>query len=307
MIAVRARQPTQRRFSPQKVANGLRVVVGDRLRSPRARTARARAAGGGRCPGARARSPARRAASSRAPQQRRGATPRPRASGTTYMRLISASPVVQPLDPAAGDRAPAVIADEERAVRRGHLRRRRGRRRAAARARRTARSSVGDHRGEQLAAGGASARSRRKSIMPLSSRTAMARDWSDLFITDGAVAAPGAGDAATEADEPEQRRGFFRACARTSPRRARRWAPRSRRRCSRATLDEETWERLEEALIMADVGARPPRSVVGQLEQEATAGDVEGGEALERAAGRAARRHRPDRRGHDRPAPRRRP
>jgi fused signal recognition particle receptor len=48
------------------------------------------------------------------------------------------------------------------------------------------------------------------------------------------------------------------------------------------TLDEETWERLEEALIMADVGARTTAKVVAQLELEAESGDLEGGEALTR-------------------------
>ncbi len=45
-------------------------------------------------------------------------------------------------------------------------------------------------------------------------------------------------------------------------------------------LDEHTWERLEEALIMADVGASTTASVVATLEAEATAGELEGGEAL---------------------------
>jgi fused signal recognition particle receptor len=45
-------------------------------------------------------------------------------------------------------------------------------------------------------------------------------------------------------------------------------------------LDEETWERLEEALIYADVGARTTAQVVAQLEQEAEEGDLVGGEAL---------------------------
>jgi fused signal recognition particle receptor len=46
------------------------------------------------------------------------------------------------------------------------------------------------------------------------------------------------------------------------------------------TLDEHTWERLEEALIMADVGASTTASVVQALEAEAAAGGLEGGEAL---------------------------
>jgi fused signal recognition particle receptor len=45
-------------------------------------------------------------------------------------------------------------------------------------------------------------------------------------------------------------------------------------------LNEDTWERLEEALIYADVGARTTAEVVGKLEQEATSGSVTGGEAL---------------------------
>ena len=69
------------------------------------------------------------------------------------------------------------------------------------------------------------------------------------------------------------------ACARTCARRARRSPPRSRPRCS-SDLDEETWERLEEALIYADVGARTTAEVVERLEQRGEAGDVTGGEAL---------------------------
>jgi len=45
-------------------------------------------------------------------------------------------------------------------------------------------------------------------------------------------------------------------------------------------LDEHTWERLEEALIMADVGASTTASVVQTLESEAGSGQLEGGEAL---------------------------
>jgi fused signal recognition particle receptor len=47
-----------------------------------------------------------------------------------------------------------------------------------------------------------------------------------------------------------------------------------------ATLDEQTWERLEEALIMADVGAATTASVVAQLEADAASGGLEGGEQL---------------------------
>ena len=43
-------------------------------------------------------------------------------------------------------------------------------------------------------------------------------------------------------------------------------------------LDEQTWERLEEALILADVGAKSTADVVGRLEAEVDAGQVSGPE-----------------------------
>jgi fused signal recognition particle receptor len=45
-------------------------------------------------------------------------------------------------------------------------------------------------------------------------------------------------------------------------------------------IDESTWERLEEALILADVGAKTTAQVVQRLEDEAAAGDLSGGGAL---------------------------
>jgi fused signal recognition particle receptor len=45
-------------------------------------------------------------------------------------------------------------------------------------------------------------------------------------------------------------------------------------------LSDQTWEQLEEALIYADVGAATTARVVAQLEREATAGELSGGEAL---------------------------
>ena len=62
------------------------------------------------------------------------------------------------------------------------------------------------------------------------------------------------------------------------------------------TLDTETWERLEEALIMADVGARTTADVVGRLEAEVESGTVEGRRGGPRAADRAALRDRRRRR-----------
>ena len=45
-------------------------------------------------------------------------------------------------------------------------------------------------------------------------------------------------------------------------------------------LDDEAWERLEEALILADVGARTTADVVRRLEAEVDAGSVGGAEAV---------------------------
>jgi fused signal recognition particle receptor len=101
----------------------------------------------------------------------------------------------------------------------------------------------------------------------------MARDWRDLFIlADGAV------PAAPSAQEPE-RRGFFRRL-RENLGKTRQALAAEVQATLFDTLDDETWERLEEALIMADVGARTTADVVGRLEQEADSGSLEGGEAL---------------------------
>ena len=106
----------------------------------------------------------------------------------------------------------------------------------------------------------------------------MARDWSDLFITGGP--APGAAGE-PGADEPERRRGFFRRL-RENMAKTREALGAEIQATLFETLDDETWERLEEALIMADVGAATTAQVVGRLEEEATAGELEGGEALTR-------------------------
>jgi fused signal recognition particle receptor len=45
-------------------------------------------------------------------------------------------------------------------------------------------------------------------------------------------------------------------------------------------IDEQTWERLEEALILADVGAKTTAEVVRRLEDEADSGQLTGGAAM---------------------------
>jgi fused signal recognition particle receptor len=107
----------------------------------------------------------------------------------------------------------------------------------------------------------------------------MARDWHELFVTtEGAEAAPEASDA--PAGEGE-RRGVFR--------RLRENLSKTRAALGNEVsstlfdeLDEEAWERLEEALIYADVGARTTAEVVTRLEREADGGELADGAALTR-------------------------
>jgi fused signal recognition particle receptor len=103
----------------------------------------------------------------------------------------------------------------------------------------------------------------------------MARDWQDLFIVDGAPARAEEAAPATE----ERRIGRFRRL-RESLRKTREAFSSETRATLFEDLSDETWERLEEALIYADVGARTTAEIVGKLEQEATAGELSGGEAL---------------------------
>src|SRR5512142_741918 len=105
----------------------------------------------------------------------------------------------------------------------------------------------------------------------------MAREWQDLFIVDGA---PASVATAEPADAPEERRvGRFRRL-RESLRKTRQALTSEIQATLFEDLSDETWERLEEALIYADVGARTTAQVVEQLEREATAGDITGGQAL---------------------------
>jgi fused signal recognition particle receptor len=104
----------------------------------------------------------------------------------------------------------------------------------------------------------------------------VARDWRDVFVLGGA-------DGGAErrlADQPDSDAGggLFR--------RLREGLSRSRKALQAEisaslfeALDAETWERLEEALILADVGAPTTAEVVGRLEAEAEAGELADGEA----------------------------
>ncbi|MFP5363990.1 MAG: signal recognition particle-docking protein FtsY [Thermoleophilia bacterium] len=105
----------------------------------------------------------------------------------------------------------------------------------------------------------------------------MARDWTDLFITDGV--APAAAAAAGD-DEPERKRGFFKRLRTNLSKTREALGAEIQATLLEGDVDEDTWERLEEALIMADVGATTTARVVGDLEEEAGGGSITGGEAL---------------------------
>ena len=99
----------------------------------------------------------------------------------------------------------------------------------------------------------------------------MATTWAEILDL-GDRAPAGAGP--IEASEtPEERQGVFR--------RLREGLGRSRRALTEEIsaslfdrIDEETWERLEEALILADAGATVTAAVVERLEQEVDSGAV---------------------------------
>jgi fused signal recognition particle receptor len=103
----------------------------------------------------------------------------------------------------------------------------------------------------------------------------MAREWRDLFVVDGAPAPSENDEPATE----ERRVGRFRRL-RDSLRKTRQALQTEIQATLFEDLNDETWERLEEALIYADVGAGTTAQVVAQLEREAAENKLSGGQAL---------------------------
>jgi fused signal recognition particle receptor len=102
----------------------------------------------------------------------------------------------------------------------------------------------------------------------------MAREWRDLFVVNGAPAV-----ASAEPATDERRVGRFRRL-RESLRKTRQALQSEIQATLFEDLSEETWERLEEALIYADVGASTTAQVVEQLEREAAENKLSGGQAL---------------------------
>src|SRR3954466_15146272 len=103
----------------------------------------------------------------------------------------------------------------------------------------------------------------------------MARDWYDLFLVENGAAA-----GEPEPEREERRRGFFRRLRENMRKTREALAAEVQATLFEGDLDEDTWERLEEALIYADVGARTTAEVVEKLEREAEDGELTGGEAL---------------------------
>jgi fused signal recognition particle receptor len=99
----------------------------------------------------------------------------------------------------------------------------------------------------------------------------MPTNWNDAFDTGDQVA--------TVEVAEEDREGFFRRL-RTGLSRSRDALTQEIGASLFEKIDDETWEKLEQALIFADVGAPTTAKVVGELEGEVASGRVTGGEAV---------------------------
>jgi fused signal recognition particle receptor len=108
----------------------------------------------------------------------------------------------------------------------------------------------------------------------------MARDWNELFLTRDGAGAPAPAPGTHGRETEEQHRGFFRRLRDNMRKTREALAAEVQATLFEGDLDEATWERLEEALIYADVGARTTAEVVEKLEREAEEGQLVGGEAL---------------------------
>ena len=109
----------------------------------------------------------------------------------------------------------------------------------------------------------------------------MAREWNELFVT-GREAPAGTDQPAEDAaPEGERRQGFFRRL-RENMSKTRQALGAEIQATMFESLDDEAFERLEEALIYADVGAPTTAAIVERLETEAGSGELASGEDLTR-------------------------
>ena len=104
----------------------------------------------------------------------------------------------------------------------------------------------------------------------------MARTWHELFETGEEAPPPAAPE-----DGEGGRGGFFKRL-RDNMSKTRQAIGAELQTTVFQTLDDEAFERLEETLIYADVGAPTTARIVERLETEAESGDLEGGEGLSR-------------------------
>jgi len=106
----------------------------------------------------------------------------------------------------------------------------------------------------------------------------MARSWQELFVTTGER--PGSEDESSDGDG--ERRGGFLRRLRENMSKTREALGAELGATMFERLDEEAFERLEEALIYADVGAPTTAAIVERLETEVGSGALETGEELTR-------------------------
>jgi fused signal recognition particle receptor len=105
----------------------------------------------------------------------------------------------------------------------------------------------------------------------------VARTWRDLIVTGDEPAPEEPGDG--EPDEVERGQGFFRRL-RENMSKTRQALGAELQATMFETLDEEAFERLEETLIYADVGAPTTAKIVERLEGEAGSGELVDGAQL---------------------------
>ena len=104
----------------------------------------------------------------------------------------------------------------------------------------------------------------------------MARSWHELFETQTADTPQ-----ATEGEPQERERGgFFRRLRDNMAKTREALGAELQATAFGGALDDEAFERLEETLIYADVGAPTTAAIVERLEREVEAGELSGGEDL---------------------------
>ena len=106
----------------------------------------------------------------------------------------------------------------------------------------------------------------------------MARDWQELFLT---------GESPPERPPPEregERAGFFRRLRENLSKTSRALGAEIGATLTLDALDEQGFERLEQALVLADVGVRATAQIVERLEHEASAAGLTGEQLTQRLA-----------------------